>query len=237
MRVDTRHQPGFAVARCVLDPGETLVGQSGSMYACSQGLEVGAKAEGGVLSGLKRAALGGSSLFLTRYTASAPGGWVDLVHRLPGDVAAVEVAASGPAGPLQVTQGNWLGCSAGIEPQTKWAGMQNLLGGKGGFVLRMEGAGTVVVGCYGALDSVVLADGERMTVATGQVVAYDATVNLAVRRLVQGRTIGSLKTGQFLVCDFTGPGRLLLQSRNPSALASFVQESVQDKAADVTEND
>ncbi|MEU9130446.1 TIGR00266 family protein [Kitasatospora sp. NPDC048540] len=223
MRTDTRHHPGFAVARCSLAPGETLTAQSGSMYACSAGIEVDAKSSGGILAGLKRAAVGGSSLFLSHFTAQGEGCWVDLAHRLPGDVVAVDVT---PDQPLQVTQGSWLGCSPGVEPQTKWAGMQNLFGGEGGFTLRMDGAGSAVLGCYGALDALVLAPGEQVTVATGHIVAYDSSTTLAVRRLAAGRTIRSLKTGQFLVCDFTGPGRVFLQTRNPKALVAFVQESL-----------
>ncbi|MFJ9607372.1 TIGR00266 family protein [Kitasatospora sp. NPDC101176] len=228
MHVETRHQPGFAVARCVLAAGESLVGQSGSMYRSSPGLEIEAMAQGGVLASLKRAALGGSSLFLTRYTAQSAQGWVDLVHQLPGDVAGLEVTADHP---VQVTQGNWLGCSSGVAPQTKWAGMQNLLGGEGGFVLRMEGAGTVVLGCYGALDAVELGPGEQLTVAAGHIVGYDADVTLAVRRMARGRTIRSLKTGQFLVCDLTGPGRVLLQTRSPNEMVSYIQENLPKPAA------
>ncbi|MER7770984.1 TIGR00266 family protein [Kitasatospora sp. NPDC096140] len=228
MQVETRHQPGFAVARCLLSPGESLVGQSGSMYRCGPDLDIEAMAQGGVLAGLKRAALGGSSLFLTRYTAHGGGSWVDLVHELPGDVTALEVTGDRP---VQVTQGNWLGCSAEVTPQTKWAGMQNVLGGEGGFVLRMEGTGTVVLGCYGALDAVDLGPGEQLTVAAGHIVGYDVGVALDARRMARGRTIRSLKTGQFLVCDLTGPGRVLLQTRSPGELVSYLQEKLPKPAA------
>ncbi|MER8185254.1 TIGR00266 family protein [Kitasatospora sp. NPDC094015] len=234
MQVETRHNPGFAVARCLLAAGETLVGQSGAMYRSGPDLEIEAMAQGGMLASLKRAALGGSSLFLTRYTAQSAPSWVDLVHQLPGDVAGFEITADRP---VQVTQGNWLGCSAEVTPQTKWAGMHNFLGGEGGFVLRMEGTGTVILGCYGALDTVDLGPGEQLTVAAGHIVSYDAGVTLEVRRMARGRTIRSLKTGQFLVCDLTGPGRVLLQTRSPGDMVSYIQENLPKPATTGTDGD
>jgi len=42
---------------------------------------------------------------------------------------------------------------------------------------------------------------------------------------VAGKTWQSLKTGEGLVFAFTGPGRLLLQTRNPDALQAWVRSA------------
>lgn len=101
--------------------------------------------------------------------------------------------------------------------------MSNLFGGEGGFGLRASGDGEVVLAVYGAIDVIDLQPGETVTIDTGHVVAYDLGMNFNMRRAVQGRTIQSMKSGEGFVFDFTGPGRVLAQTRNPpSAFAAWL---------------
>jgi len=109
-----------------------------------------------------------------------------------------------------------------VQIETQFAGMQNLFGGEGGFVINATGDGVVVLGAYGAIDQVDLGPGEALTVDSGHVVAFDATMQSRLRRAVEGRSIQSMKSGEGFVFDFAGPGRLLMQSRNPSALVSWL---------------
>ncbi|MFI6323751.1 TIGR00266 family protein [Nonomuraea sp. NPDC050556] len=228
MKTEIRHPGSFAVARCFLDGGESLRVEAGAMAATSGGVQLQAKMEGGLLRGLARSALGGESLFTTRYTAPAGGGWVDIAHHLPGDVKVAPVSRDRA---LMLTRGAWIASSEGVEIVTKWGGMSNLIGGEGGFLIRAEGDGDVVLGCYGAMDVVELAPGETITVDTGHLVAYDETVKSDLRRAVEGKTIQSLKSGEGLVFDFTGPGRILTQTRNPSALISYLTAELPFKTA------
>ena len=214
-----RHQPSFAVARCQLAPGEPLRVESGAMLATSWGVRIEASMQGGLMQGLKRAALGGESLFVTTYTAPQVGGWVDVAANLPGDVLLVPVTAERS---FFITRGCWIANSHGVQVQTQWAGMQNLFGGEGGFVLQASGQGEVVLGSYGAVDTIDLGPGEAVTVDSGHVVAYDAGVQSRLRRAVEGRSLQSLKSGEGLVFDFAGPGRVMIQARSPRALLDWL---------------
>jgi uncharacterized protein (TIGR00266 family) len=219
MQVELRHQPSFAVARLHLAPGEPARVESGAMVAHSWGVSLDAKMEGGLLKGLKRAALGGESLFVTTYTAPEQGGWVDVAANLPGDARA---EAINPQRQLRITRGCWIANSYGVQIETQFAGMQNLFGGEGGFVIQATGTGEVVLGAYGAVDTLELAPGEAVTVDSGHVVGYDAGVQSRLRRAVEGRSIQSLKSGEGFVFDFAGPGRVMIQSRNPRALIEWL---------------
>jgi uncharacterized protein (TIGR00266 family) len=209
MKVGVRHSPSFAVARVDLAAGETVRAESGAMMAMSAGVAVAAKAEGGLLKGLRRSVLGGESLFVTRFTAPDGGGWVDLAARLPGDVCAIDVD-----GGVSLARGAWLASSDGVELDTKWGGFKNLSGGEGGFLVRAEGRGRVLAACYGALDAVDLAAGERMVLDSGHLVAFGDGVTYTTRKVARG-LVQTLKSGEGLVFEFTGPGRLWTQSRNP----------------------
>ncbi|HEV7653230.1 MAG TPA: TIGR00266 family protein [Mycobacteriales bacterium] len=219
MQVQVRHQPSFAVARCLLAPGEPVRVESGAMLATSWGVQLEASMQGGMFGGLKRAALGGESLFVTTYTAPQGGGWVDVAANLPGDVVTVSVT---PERPFFITRGCWIANSHGVEIQTRWGGAQNLFGGEGGFVIQATGQGDVVLGAYGAVDTLDLAPGEAVTVDSGHVVAYDAGVQTRLRRAVEGRSIQSLTSGEGFVFDFAGPGRVMIQARNPRALVEWL---------------
>jgi uncharacterized protein (TIGR00266 family) len=219
MKIDVRHNPSFAVARVTLDPGEELRAESGAMMATSAGVDVKASTQGGVLKGLKRSMLGGESLFVTTFTAPASGGWVDVADHLPGDIVLATVSADKP---LSITKGCWLASAAPVELDTKWGGFKNLFGGEGGFLIRAHGEGSVILACYGAIDTIELQAGETVTIDTGHVVAFDPAVTMAIRKIAGGM-VQTLKSGEGLVFDFTGPGWVMTQTRNPSALETWIR--------------
>ena len=219
MQVQIRHQPSFTVVRCLLAPEEPIRVESGAMLATSYGVQIEASMQGGLLKGLKRSVLGGESLFVTTYTAPQGGGWVDVAANLPGDATVVNIT---PDRPFNITRGCWIANSHAVQIQTQWGGSQSLFGGEGGFVIQAQGQGEVVLGAYGALDTIELASSEAVTVDSGHVVAYDAGVQSRLRRAVEGRSIRSLKSGEGLVFDFAGPGRVMIQSRNPRGLIDWL---------------
>jgi uncharacterized protein (TIGR00266 family) len=220
MQVATRQTPSFGVARLSLSPGEPVRVESGAMMAMSAGVELQAKAEGGIMKSLKRAALGGESFFITTYTAPAQGGWVDVAARLPGDLLSFELDGSMP---LVIQRGSWLASAQTVQLDTQFGGMKNMFGGEGAFVMKASGQGPVVVACYGALETWDLGPGQGITVDTGHMVAYEERVQVGLRKASGGGLVQSFKSGEGLVFDFLGPGRVMTQTRNPAELVGWLQ--------------
>jgi uncharacterized protein (TIGR00266 family) len=218
MEVQIRHTPSFAVARATLTGGETMRAESGAMMATSDGVTIEASMQGGLVKSLKRSVLGGESLFITTYTAPSQGGWVDCAARLPGDAMLATLDGSRA---LNIQRGSYLCSESTIEIDTKWGGFKNLFGGEGGFLIRASGSGEVVASCYGALDRIMLGAGEKLTVDSGHMVAYDDGVTMTLRRAASG-SLTSLKSGEGFVFDFTGPGEVMVQTRNPSELITWL---------------
>ena len=73
---------------------------------------------------------------------------------------------------------------------------------------------------YGAIKPVELDDGERYTVDTGHVVAFEETADFAVRRVAGLKS--TVFSGEGLVCRFTGPGKVWLQTRSPDAFLAWL---------------
>jgi uncharacterized protein (TIGR00266 family) len=222
MQVGVRQQPSFAVARLMLAPGEPCQVESGAMMATSYGVQVQSQAQGGIMKGLGRAFLSGESFFISTFTAPPNGGWVDVAANLPGDIQVITL--DGRTG-WAVTRGCWLASSHGVQTETKWGGMKNLMGGEGGFLTHATGQGQLLVSCYGAVETITLQQGEMVTIDTGHVVAYADTVQYQIRKVAQGM-IQSMKSGEGLVFDFVGPGQIMTQTRNPSALVGWIVSHV-----------
>jgi uncharacterized protein (TIGR00266 family) len=220
MDVEIRASPAFAVGRCTLGPGEQLKAEAGAMMAHSVGVELEAKVQGGLMKGLKRSILGGESLFMTTWTAPDAGGWVDVAANLPGDLAVLDVS-----GDMNVTQGAWLASSIGIELDTKWGGFKNVFGDEGGFLIHCSGSGKIVVACYGAIEQIELAAGEKVVLDSGHLVAFDPSVEFITRKVTKG-IIQTVKSGEGFVMEFTGPGRVLTQTRNPQGLIGWLTEAL-----------
>ncbi|WP_028927531.1 TIGR00266 family protein [Pseudonocardia acaciae] len=218
MRVDIRQRPSFAVARLGLAPGESCRVEAGALHSMSGGLGIHSESRGGLLKSVRRA-LAGESLFITTYTAPDSGGWVDVAPNLPGDIQVIEL--DGRSG-WCITRGSWIASSDGVELDTKWTGVTMLLNGEGGFLSHATGTGLVLVTCYGALETATLAPGEPLTVGTGHVVAYTDTMECTSREVAK-ELVESMKGGNGMVFDFVGPGRVLTQTRNPTALSSWVR--------------
>jgi uncharacterized protein (TIGR00266 family) len=215
--ISVRHAPSFAVARIALRPGQVVKAESGAMAAMSGSVEIQAKMEGGFLKALKRSALGGDSFFVTSFRATGPGAWVDVAAHLPGDITVIDVT---PTQGIAVTRGAWLANADSVAMDTHWGGSANFAGGEGGFIAHMTGSGSVVVASYGALDLTTLAAGETIIVDSGHLVAYDDTLGLRAR--TAGGFMTSVKSGEGFIVEVTGPGRVWSQSRNPSALISWL---------------
>lgn len=218
MKVDIRHPGAFAVARCNLRAGETINVESGAMYAQSEGVKVESKMQGGLFGAAKRALLSGDSFFVSNFTAhQSKDSWVDLVPPLPGDLFSVDVE---PGTDLILTKGVWLASETTVKLDAKFGNGGTILGGEGLFVVRASGRGALVGAAYGSIDIMTLAQGETITVDTGHLVAYEQGMNVRVRKI--SGILSSLKSGEGLVMDITGPGDVIMQTRNPSAFGSWV---------------
>ncbi|MET0965620.1 MAG: TIGR00266 family protein [Nakamurella sp.] len=219
MQVELRHSPSYAVARLHLAPGERFLGEAGVMVMQSFGVTIESQMQGGFMTALKRSALGGESFFVTTFIGHAQSPtWVDVAARLPGDATVIDCR---PDRGIVLTKGAWLASEMGVKLDTKWGGSAMLFGGEGGFVVRCSGQGQIIAGSFGALDLLELPPGQGFTIDTGHLVAYDDGMQVQVRKIAKG-WIQTGKSGEGLVMDINGPGRVWTQSRNASALVDWL---------------
>ena len=219
MQVDIQASPSFAMGAIRLGAGDSVKVEAGAMAAMSGGVEIQTASTGGLLGGLKRSVLGGESFFINTFTAPT-GGEISVAPKLPGDIIHLPLAG----GAIFVQSGSWIASEPGVEVDTKWGGAKTFFSGEGLFVLRCSGAGDMLVSSYGAIVERQLQAGEVYTVDTGHIVAFDEGVTYAVRKV--GNWKSTILGGEGLVTDFTGPGRILLQTRSPQDLIDWLTVSL-----------
>ena len=219
MQVDVQTSPSFAMGTIRLGAGDSVKVEAGAMAAMSGGVEIQTASTGGLLGGLKRSMLGGESFFINTFTAPS-GGEIAVAPKLPGDLVHLPLAG----GTMFVQSGSWIASEPGVDVDTKWGGAKTFFSGEGLFVLRCSGAGDMLVSSYGAIVDRQLQPGEVYTVDTGHIVAFDEAVTYAVRKV--GNWKSTILGGEGLVTDFTGPGRLLLQTRSAQELIDWLTVSL-----------
>jgi uncharacterized protein (TIGR00266 family) len=216
MQTAIEHSPAFAVARVQLEPGEQVRSEAGAMVSMSSTVDIETSTQGGIMRGLKRSVLGGESFFMNTFTATGPGAEVSFAPELPGDI--VEWPLAGQTVYLQ--SGSYLAGGSGLDVDSKWGGAKTFFSREGLFMLRITGTGSLLVSSYGAIQHRDLAAGETFTVDTGHMVGWSEGISYDVRKV--GNWKSTLLSGEGLVCELTGPGRIYLQTRSPEAFLGWL---------------
>lgn len=217
MRYELLDKPDFSMVKVTFDaPGEKMVLESAAMVARSSGMSMETNMRGGMLAAAKRKLLGGESIFQNTFTASQPGETLYFAPAPEGDVEVLELNGTVP---ILMNSGAFLGASPTVQLDTKWGGAKGFFSGTGFFLLKAEGHGPLFFACYGGLHAVDVGPGGYIC-DTSHVVAFTGGLNYNVQR------VGGLKSlffsGEGLVCNFQGQGRLWISTRNPASLANFI---------------
>lgn len=193
---------------CNLQPGETMITESGSMAWMSPNMKMETSA-GGVGKAFGRL-FSGESLFLNRYTAMGAPGQITFASSFPGAIRAFEIA---PGKELIVQKSGFLAAEAGVELSMHFQKRlgAGFFGGEGFIMQRLSGRGVAFIEIDGYAVEYDLAPGQSMIVDTGYLAAMDASCSMEVV------TVPGIKNALFGGEGFfntvvKGPGKIILQT-------------------------
>lgn len=222
MKYEILYRGAFPVIKANLEKGEMIKAESDAMVSMSPTVDVEGTMEGGVLKGFTRM-LAGEKFFFQKLTANRGAGEVLLAPSILGDVTDVELDGSYS---LRVQKDGFLAATQGIEIDTKMQNLsKGLFSGEGFFVLNVSGRGTVFLSSYGSIHAINLAAGEQVIIDNGHLVAWADHMNYNIEKASSG-WISSFTSGEMLVCRFTGPGVVLIQTRNPRGFAGWIKQFI-----------
>ena len=215
MNIEIKYRPSFSIAFINLSPQESVRVEGGAMVSMSSDMTLETKAQGGFLKSLTRSIIGKESFFLNDFQAGRNGGFVAVAPPLPGDMSVIHLER-----PMLIQSGSYMASEIGVEMDTKWGGAKTFFASEGLIMLRVSGKGQVVVSSYGAIHEVNLEEGQKITVDTGHLVAFNDNIGFAVKKV--GGMKSTLFSGEGLVVELTGPGRVLTQTRSTDQFLSWL---------------
>ena len=222
VKIDT--EGAFGSALITLDAGEKFVSEAGAMYRASSNMEISVESRkkkdegmwGALKSGIK-AMFAGESFFLSTYTPNdGQTGEVGLAPTHQGEVRSVKV---GPEVWI-CSGGSYLGSSGGITLDTQYQGLTKGMFSKEGLVfVQASGEGDLLVNGFGRISSIDVSGG--ITVDNGHLIAFTEGLEYTISKAGDG-WISSMMSGEGLVMKFSGQGKVLVQSHDPSRLGGVM---------------
>ena len=219
------HGPAFALLRVDLPPGQVVIAEAGSMVARHSGVGMEVKMNAGknpgffgmlkaILIALIRKFVGGETFFVNHFS-SPQGGSVWVAPTMSGQI--VHRRMNGET--ITLSTGAFL-CSAGdVDMSLKFGGFRSLLAREGAFFLTVTGRGDLWFTSYGGIEAIDV-NGSYI-VDNGHLVGYEGALTFDIRA-AGGGLMGMMASGEGLVCEFKGQGRVYIQSRNQSSLLSWL---------------
>lgn len=215
MKAAIKGSDAFAYVDLDLAPGDKVIAEADAMSSMSADLDMDAKFNGGFFAAILRKLLVGETLFVNHFSNNSQGQRrLTLVQPTPGAVRCLELNNE----TFYLQPGAFLACSGDVKLGVKFAGLVSFIAREGLFRIVVSGAGKVWYGAYGALLDKEI-DGEYI-VDTSHLVGYTPGIGLKLQ--LAGGIFSSLFGGEGLVTRVVGKGRIVIQTRSISGLASWI---------------
>lgn len=205
------------VVICNVDPGESLICESGAMSWMSPNMQM--ETSGGGAGKMFGRLFSGESLFQNKYTAQG-NGMIAFASSFPGSIRAVEI---GPNRSVVVQKRAFLAAEDGVELSVFFQkkGMAGFFGGEGFVMQKLSGQGTAFLEIDGSVVEYELSAGQQIIVDTGNVAMIDDTCTLDVQQVKGVKNILFGGEGLFNTV-ITGPGKVLLQTMPISGFVNTI---------------
>lgn len=135
-----------------------------------------------------------------------------------GDITSIRLTGNES---WSVGQDGYLACTQGVITEYKRQGIgKAMFSGEGLWVYKISGTGLLWLTSFGAIIRKDLVDGEKYIVDNGHLVAWNT--KYVMERIASGGIISGFASAEGLVCKFTGPGTVFIQTRNAKAFAAYM---------------
>jgi uncharacterized protein (TIGR00266 family) len=211
-------RPDFSIVKVDLPAGGKVFAEPSAMVSMSPSVHLEAGFKGGLGKTFGRM-LGGESLIINTFTANDGPAEIMFAGGAAGDVAHHRLNGN----TFYLQRGAYMLNSEGVEVSGKWQGAKGFFSGEGLVLLKASGVGDIFFNSYGAIMPIDVTDG--FMVDTGYIVAFEDTLQYSVTVLPGLRKASKIKSfffgGEGLVCQFTGSGRVWIQTRQVNSFLAW----------------
>jgi uncharacterized protein (TIGR00266 family) len=215
------HGDDLQLVEIVLDPGEGVRAEAGTMTFMHDGIQMQTGTDGGLFKGLKRMITGESFFITTFLNSGQTQSRVAFAAPYPGKIVPLNLSEVG--GKYICQKDSFLCAAQGIEIEIAFSKRlgAGIFGGEGFILQRLEGDGMAFVHAGGTVIEKTLAQGETLRVDTGCIVAFAPTVDYDIQ-FVGGFTNALFGGEGLFLATMKGPGKVYLQSLPFSRLADRI---------------
>ncbi|MHC1592004.1 MAG: AIM24 family protein, partial [Candidatus Helarchaeales archaeon] len=130
-----------------------------------------------------------------------------------------------------VFSGGFMACSPKNDASTRFQGIKKgFFSGERMFFLDLlaeDGPADLFVAANGAFKRFELEKGESMIIDNGHLVAQEKSVQYEIKKV--GGIKATIFSGEGLVVKLTGPGKVIIQTRNPSEFISWIDRMLPNR--------
>ncbi len=210
------------LAEVELRRGETIKIERGSMVYM-QDVEIegktnsGSKGLGGFLKAAAKSVVSGESMFITYVHGTGDHGRIGIAPSVTGVIRKLEVGTR----QYRLNTGAFLACDDTVTyNMVSQSAGKALFGGTGGFfIMETAGTGDLVVNAFADMIELQVTEDKPLVIDNSHVVAWDASLDYNIR-VASG--IFGFTSGEGLVNEFHGYGKVLIQTRNASSFAGVL---------------
>ncbi len=212
-----------ALAIIKLNAGETVKIENGSMVYHNGKVKLEGKMNsggndggiGGFFKAAVRSMTTGESFFITHAQGKSNGAILGIAPGTPGSIKAMEVGKE----QWFLNDGAFLACDSTVDYTLKTQSLgAAIFGGTGGLVImQTTGQGTVLVNSYSEIIELNLDGSTPYVVDNTHVIAWTTTLSYDLKF---GSGLLGFTSGEGIVNEFEGVGRILIQTRNLPGFAN-----------------
>jgi uncharacterized protein (TIGR00266 family) len=208
------------VVICELQPGESMITESGAMAWMSPNMKMETTSNGGIGKAFGRM-FAGENLFQNRYTAQNGNGLIAFASSFPGSIKAFEV---GPGREYIFQKKTFLAGEKGINISVHFQKKigAGFFGGEGFILQKISGNGIAFAEFDGHVVEYELKPGQQIVVDTGYLAAMDATCQIDIQTVPGIKNVVFGGEGLFHTV-VTGPGRIWLQTMPIYSVAGAIR--------------
>ena len=202
----------FPVLKFYLDKGESIKAESGAMVTMTSNLKLTGKMDGGLKRSIGRL-FTGESFFMQNIEAVDGDGWTLIATPAPGGITDLELDGTKE---WIVQKNGFLASTSDVHMSTKAQSItKGLFSGEGFFIIKISGTGHAFISSYGSIYPIDIPEGETMLIDNGHLVAWESHMPYKVTKGAKS-WFSSVTSGEGFACNFQGPGRVYIQTRNPN---------------------
>ncbi|MCJ1429971.1 hypothetical protein MMC29_007886 [Sticta canariensis] len=204
------HRDTNTILTLQLAVGCPLQAKPGVMIAMSPTITL----KGAVKFSVKKLIAGGE---LTASTYTGPGE-ILFAPSFIGDMTTLRLTGSDT---WSVGKDAFIACTQGVVKEYKSQGISKaIFSGEGLYIYKISGSGIMWIASFGAILRKDLQPDEKYIIDNGHLVAWNC--KYVLERAASGGIISGKTSGEGLVCKFTGPGTVFMQTRNPAAFMMYM---------------